>query len=304
MGSSLFVGDHAGQVLIFGDVDGDIHLGDDNLGDGAGLVMLNGDVEGDVQIEGDVGSLLIMGGRITANGTADPRIRITGNADNFLVFGYTGAGPMINDDVVVGDALGYFLVADGAFAGSLHAGTMGNILFNTPDGITNELRSEGNLGQLTVNFGPIGATVDVFHHAGRIVARAGVSASGQIRVNRSGVPGSGLDELLVSGGNLSGDVNVAGNLLRVMVSANIENSDITVTGGSLDEVLVTGDYLNSNIDAGSLGRVTVNGQVASTAPPHQIRARSGSFDLFAGGVHYHIDGFPGETINGVQVFVG
>ena len=304
MQSSVTVGDHAGQVLIFGDVDGDISVGNDDLGDGIELLMLNGDVEGDVEIGGDVGRMLIVGGRITSNGNPDPRIRITGNAEQLQISGYAGAGAMIGDDILVGDALGYFLVADGAFAGSLHAGSMGTILFNTPDGLADQVTSDGELEQLIVSYGPIGATVDVFHHAGRIVARAGVSAGGQIAVNRSGAPGSGLDQLLVSGGSLSGDVNVAGNLQRIMVSANIEDSNITVTGGSLDEVLVTGSYLNSNIDAGSLGRVTVGGQVASTAPPHQIRARTGSFDLFAGGVFYHIDGSPGEMIDGVQAYVG
>lgn len=322
---TIFVGDYLGRGLLSGDVDGPITVGDNELGDGAGLLLIRGDLDADVTVEGDVGRLLIIGGQVTDNGTADPRINVTGNVNQLQVFGYTGGGAIIDDDIRVGDKLAYFLVRGGSFDGTLEAGTMGRILYYTPDGIAEQITSHDGLDLLVVPWGAIDAPIDVFHHVGRIVAQRGVTANGDITVG-SGAPGSGtMNDLFVSGGNLEGDVHVDGYLSRLIVRGSVRNNLVDVNGGSLAQLTVLGDvlgsditvsgalgqvlialnYTDSNINANSLTRVIVGGQVASVAPPDDevIHAAVGRFDLFAAGVYYDIHDAAGEMINGVHAYV-
>jgi len=286
---SINVSDRIGQAILTGDVGGPVTIGDNEIGDGVGLFVLRGDLDGELTVNGDVNQMSIIGGQVSSNGDpADERIEIAGDADALRVLG-TAGGTVIDDDVYVGNRLGFFLVRGGSFEGGLTAGSMGQVLYFTPDGLTQDVRSLGDLDLLQVSSGPIAASVDVFHHAGTILAQRGIAATGIVTVG-AGASGSGLDSLIVGTGDFLGDVAVNGNLSRV---------------------LVRGNFTDGSIDASTLGRVTVNGAVSGQGEvppgsgiwPDRIHAATGSFDLFASGTFYDIDG-SSQILNGVLVSVG
>ncbi len=277
-GSSVLIGGNTGKVLLTGDVEGDIQLGDGGLGDGVGVFVLRGDLQADLAVQGDVGQISIIGGQVTNNSSLVPRIEVTGDVGKLQVYGYTGGGAVIDDDIYVGDELGYFRVRNGNFDGTLEAGSMQRVYYDTPNGIIGDLTSHGDLDLLIVRYGPISASVQVDIDAGRIVARRGMT---------------------------NGSINVSGSLSELSVGRDVLDSDITVAG-TLSQVFIAGTYTDSNIEANMLSRVTVRGQVSSVGLPHdeEIRAHVGSFDLFADGVYYDIHDFAGEMINGVHAYVG
>jgi len=325
IGGNVVVGDYLGRALLTGDVASDFTVGDGELGDGMGVLRLRGDLAADLAVEGDVNQMSIIGGQVSSNDSAEPRIYVSGDVNGLKVFGFAGAGAVIDDDVRVIGKLGYFLVRDGNFDGTIEAGSIGTLLYNTPDGITagHEVISHGNLDLLRVPSGPIAAAVDVYHHVGTILAQGGVSA--EISAG-SGFPGSGLDSLVVSGGELSGSVNVNGNLSRVMVRGSMVDGALNVTGGdlgsftaqgslirseinvgdgALDNLMVRGDYTDSTVFANSLRRVTVRGDVSDTdALLDEIHAATGRFDLFVAGVRHDIHDDDGEWFDGVHAYVG
>jgi len=99
--------------------------------------------------------------------------------------------------------------------------------------------------------------------------------------------------------DITGDVAVAGPLGRIMAGANLRHCTIGVTGGGLGSVrvggnldgarievgglfrnfFVAGNFLGGNVDATSLGRVTVEGLIIENAGDGEdvIRARQGTF---------------------------
>jgi len=319
----IAVGDYVGRAVLNGEVSRNITVGDNEMGDGINRFVLRGDLNGEFTVNGDVGRMSLIGGRVLSNGNpADERIEVSGNVDVMRVVGYTGGGAVIDDEVYVGDRLDYFLVNGGSFDGTLEAGTIGRLLYNTPNGITHDVISHTDLDYLEVLYGPISASVNVFHHAGTIVAEGGIQASGSLNIG-SGLPGAGLDRLQVAG-NFEGSVSVNGELSRVLVTGNAVGATVDVNGGGLGElnvggdlldtdvtvdesllsVLVGGNYTDSDVNAHSLGTVRVNGTVSSLVPPdNEIHADVGSFDLFADGVYYPVNG-GSYNINGVQVSVG
>jgi hypothetical protein len=71
---------------------------------------------------------------------------------------------------------------------------------------------------------------------------------------------------------------------------------------NLETVSLAGNFADSNIDAGTLNRVTVRGAMSGTPSQHQIHAQSGTFTLRVSGVSFTIP--PEQTIGGVRAFVG
>ena len=312
------------RAFISGNVDTDIVVGSDAAGDGAGLFRVTGNVEAEITINGDVDQMQVLSGQITDNGLAgDERIEISGNVNSMQITGFTGGGSVVADDITIGDRLEMFVINGGRFDGTLEAGSMGTILYNTPIGITDEVRSRGDLDLLRAS-GPIDGAVNVDHHADTILATQGLSGTGSISVG-SGTPGDGLDSLSVLG-DLLGTVTVQGDLTRVSVSGNLgamaNGATIDVDGGNMDELTVRGDiieslvdvdgklsdvfvgrgFTESTIDAGELGRVVIRGALSGTGGDDEIHADTGRFDLFATGVFYDING-SSQNLNGVLAIV-
>lgn len=112
--------------------------------------------------------------------------------------------------------------------------------------------------------------------------------------------------MIVRGSVRNNLVDVSGgSLAQLTVLGDVLGSDITVSG-ALGQVVIALNYTDSNINANSLTRVIVGGQVASVLAPHDevIHAAIGRFDLFAAGVYYPIYDAAGEMINGVHAYVG
>ena len=294
------------SATITGNIRRDVTVGSGFLGDGVGTLTISGDVDAELTIDGDVtGTLSIVGGRVTSNLNAlDPRIEVTGNLSRYDMHGYTGGQPVVDDEILVDDRLAYFTVRDGNITGTLTAGSMGTIYYNTPAGVLPgaDIISNGDLTTLVVSYGPINAPVTVFNYAGTIQALKGVSAGGDITVGASGSPSAGLNQVQVSGGNMLGDVNViTGGLSRLAVTGALQNSAINVAG-TLTDVAVTGSYADSNIHANAMTRVRVTGTMSSVLPA-EIHAATGSFTLTVGTTTYTISDLIGQTINNVHAFV-
>ena len=310
------------RALISGNIGREIIVGSDAVGDGAGLFRVVGNVNEEITIKGDVDRVQFLRGQITDNGDAnDERVEISGNVGLMQIAGFTGGGAVVDDDIWVGDDLQRFVIYGGRFDGSLEAGTMGTIIYSTPNGIVGEVNSRGNLDLLR-STGPIMGTVNVDHHAGTIITTQALSGSGTISVG-SAAAGDGLDTLTVLG-DLSGNVTVDGDLSRVTVRGNIDymgatpQDSLDVNGGNLDNLTVLGDindsrvnvegelnrafvgrgFTESSITAGQLNRVVIRGALAGTGDDDEISADTGRFDLFASGVFYDIDG-SSENLNGV-----
>jgi hypothetical protein len=290
-----------------GDLSGDLSI----AGDAGPITITGGDLNADLDVGGSLTRLDVQSGGVTSNGNpAEPRISVGGDLPLLRVYGYSGIGIAIDDDVTVGGSLASFEVRNGDFEGTLQAGTIGTATYRTPSGVTQPIISNGNLNTLTVALGPIDAPITVYHHIGTIQALHGVTASGDITVG-SGFAGSGLDSLVVRGGNLAGDLAVTGTLSRVNVTGNVIGSQIEVDGGlgqlsvsgsllgtdvavsgALTTATVTGNYTDTSINAGTLGRVSIRGAVSSPTPPDDmIHAGTGSFTLSVAGTTYHIDLF-------------
>ena len=323
------------RAYISGNVDSDIVVGSDAVGDGAGLFRVVGNVgtagsgQGDINIRGDVENMNILSGRVTGNGASDERVHISGNVQSMRVTGFTGGGSVVDDNIVVGDRLNQFVINGGRFDGVLEAGTMGTVLYNTPNGIVNGVNSRGDLELLRTS-GPITGNVNVDHFAEQIRALQGVSETGTISVG-DGAPGDGLGTLSVRG-DMRGAVTVQGDLVRVSIIGNLGVRDsgasvasIDVEDGNLDELTVQGDIIESSvtaldgklsnafvhrgftestIDAGELGRVVIRGTLSGSGNDDEIHAGVGEFDLLAAGQLSRIKPGASKTINGVLASVG
>lgn len=318
----IFVDDSITRAVFVGDVVGELTVGDGGPGDGIGSMSLYGDLESELTVEGSVSSLYIIGGRVTSNGNPlDPRVEVAGNVGYLKVFGFAGAGVVIEDEISVGDRLGYMSVSNGDFNGTLDAGSIGALYYFTPNGVTAAITSAGNLDLLYVAFGPIQAPVDVFHHIGSVVALEGVTEDGDITVG-SGFPGAGMDSLYVTGGDMRGDLVVTGDLGRVTLRGHLVESLLEVTAGSFSELTVLGNvldanvsaldgllentyvggsYTGTNVDAAMLGRVTVRGRITGTG---EIHADVGTFTVSEAGVLYEIEDLVGHWFENVHAYVG
>jgi hypothetical protein len=285
---------------VAGDWRGDLTVGSNALGDGIGALTLQGDLGADMIVQGDVGKMKVVGGQVTDNGVpGDPRIEVTGNVQYMSFTGFTGGEPVVGDDILIGGRADYVLVKDGDVNGDFEAGSIGQMLLYTPSGITQSVTSHGNLDVLRVFRGPIAAPVNVYHHAGTIEAKAGVADASDIAVGESGAPGAGLDRILVSGGELRGDITVLyGTLNQIKVTGDMTDCDVNVAGDLL-EAYVSGNYADSNILATHLSRVTVRGGVSG---PGEVHAAEGSFLFGAAAVTYTVP--PEVFLNGIHAYVG
>jgi len=295
------------RATITGTVVADITIGTGLLTDGVSYFTLRGDMDGELTVQGEVGTMMITGGRVTSNANPlDPRIEITGNVASFRMSGYTGGNPVVDDEILIGDRLASFWVQGGNITGTLTAGSMGTINYATPGGVLAgaDIISNGDLDKLTVTNGPIDAPITVFHHVGLITARRGITANGDIVAGLSGVPGAGLDRIAVSGGNMEGDLTVVtGNMASMRVTGTLQNCAVNVAG-TLTDLYVSGNYTDADVQASALSRVTVLGVVSSTIIPHEeIHALTGSFTLRATGTTYTINNAVGQTINNIHAYV-
>jgi len=251
-------------------------------------------------VEGAVGQIVLTGAQVADNASLDPAIRITGDLTSLVISG-SGIPTLVNDDIFVGGRIGLFTVRGGDLNGSVEAGSVGTMYLATLGGLMQPLVSHGNLDYLKVQGGPIDASIDVYHHIGRIEAYNGVNANGDITVG-SGFPGSGLDSLRVTG-NMRGDAHVTGNLSELAVSGSLLGSDVKVSG-LLSAASIGVNLTDSDMQANVLSRVTVNGMVSSSGPLHLIRASTGRFDLTVQGIYYDINNAAGVWFGNVHAYVG
>jgi len=314
---SIQIGDFTSKAILYGDVDGAMTFGDGEVGDGIGRLLLRGDLNEELAVGGNASRIQLTDGQVTSNGDGgDPRIRVTGNVGLMRVTGTSDALPVIDDEVRVDGSLDFFSVRSGTFDGTLTAGRLGRIMYYTPNGITHAVTSQSNLALLKV-IGPIGAPIDIAHHAELIQAQSGTTAAGDITVG-SGAAGDGLNRLDVRG-NMLGDLTVDGALSRVTVRGNVTGANLSanaasrflVTGnftnsgldvtGALGTASVLGNYADSDIYGNTLGRVLVKGTISGTG---EINADAGSFNFLATNTWYTINDAVGVTIDNVHAYVG
>jgi len=318
-GGTITSANGLGSLESRADVSGDVTV----TGNVGTMKIRGGDLDAEFSVDGNVGTFQIKGGRVSTNSDpSDERIEITGDVASIRIYKYGGGGAIIDDDIYVGDELSYFRVEDGDFAGTLTAGSIGTAIYDTPNGVTNGIVSNANLDVLKVYDGPIDSDITVMHHVGLIDARRGVTDTALLTIG-SGFPGAGLDELKVRGGNMEGHLDITGNLGEVTVRGNVDGSQIDVSGafsslnvrgdllnadinvgGAFYSAYVRGNYTDTNIDANTLGQVKVKRMMSSTAPPHEIHANTGSFELSVGGFDALIDDLAGVWVNGVHAYVG
>jgi len=170
------------------------------------------------------------------------------------------------------------------------------------------------LGDVTVAKNDPGDPNDPGGDLGRVNVTGG-GISGQIDVDGS------LRSLSVRGGDFSGGLDVSGDALRVTLAGSLDGASVDVGGemgrlnvrgsvldstlgfGSLRNALIRGDYTDSDIVGDTLGRIRVSGQVSS-GTSNVIRALGGTFRLTVGSLAFDIVDSIGQMFDGVHAFVG
>ena len=238
---SIEAGSGLNYLLSRGDLLGGVNV----TGDAGIIRIVGGDLDSDVVVEGSLVGLRVLGGTITSNGTADPRVQVGGTLGQLLVVG-PDAGNAIQDDIDVDGLLGRVVVKNGDFNGDLTAGSIGALHYLGPTGLTNTITSQGNLNRLAV--------------------RGGIGEAGVVDV-------SGHIGTLISNGNVRGSIEAGLGFGRLWMGGDLTGADISV-GGLFARLTVLGDYQDSDVEADRLGVVRVRGQISGTG---HIRAHEGAF---------------------------
>lgn len=274
------LGDTTNTMVVLGDVKGDVTIGNGDLGDRVAQFVLRGDLDAEFQANGDVGAMSLIGGQVTSNGdSGDARIEVTGDVGLMRTLGSGAVATVVDDEISVGDALGTFVVSGGSFDGTLQAGTAGTLRYLTPDGVQGAISSDEDIDALIVSPGGINADVSAARDIGRIFSAGDVNGS---------------------------TIDAGRNLGRITVGGGMELSEVTA-GGGIAAASVARGFVDTDIDAGTLGRVSIGRQIASPNPPDNvIHADSGSFTLFAAGARFDITSTNDQTFDGgrVRAFVG
>ena len=317
----VFVGDQLERLYLTGDVSAAVTVGDGEDGDRLGTMVLRGGLQEGVTVDGDLGRLAVVGGQVTEE------INVSGNAGKMQFVGFRGGGASITDDISVGDHLDYFLVNGSGSTGSLTADSMGTVIYQTAAGVQGNVHADTDLEMLQ-SFGSLNGTVSAMDRAGTILIAGDLTEQGVINVG-DGEAGDRLSQLTVRGDFL-GSAITDGDLSRVSIGGRMGKSGsanpalIDVAYGDVDQLHVRGDMVNSGvlvdetlaevfvggnfwdsgIEAQDMRRVVVRRAISGQGTAEdKIHARSGSFDLFAGGFRYDIDG-TSRDLNGVFVSAG
>ena len=312
--AEIEVAGRLGFAQINGNVVSDIEVGNNQPDDGIGTLRLMGDLEADLDVDGKVEKFQLIGGQVTDNGGAQARIQVSRDMNSFRAFGFTGGVEAISDDIFVGGRLGFFQLSGGNFAGELEAGTMGTIIYSNPGGIQGNVTSNGNIDRLVVTNGTIGdggggpTVVSAFDRISTVEAWGGLASDGQILAGTPGTTPGGIERVRVARG-MNGLVEArSGSLDSVQVYGDMNGGELRAAS-SIFNAFVSGEFIDSDIQANSLGRVTVNGGLSGTPPlVHEIHADTGSFVAQIRGETFEIglgpDQEPEIISGGVKVSVG
>lgn len=274
----------------------------------AETITVVGDLSGELTVDGSVGTLNVIRGRVTSN------VEVDGNIGTMRVVGPRLGGDVVEADVDLSGRLDTLIVSGGDFTGDLTAGDLGNVYYLGPTGVTGTIESAGGLDRLYVRSG-ISGTVTTAGAAGSIRS---TGLSGTVDI------GDDLDSLFVINaltgnvrvqGNLGSAtvigapgmagaaINVGGHFGSLTVVGHVDNSDIVV-GGRLSRVRVTGWFTSSNIEADTLFRVDVGGQIFGSAEgDERIRAYRGSFTVTDADERLVIGDATGHRFGGALTYI-
>lgn len=300
-----------GFARISGNVTAEVSVGNNQPGDGVGTLLLMGNLEADLDVDGTAEDVQLIGGQATDNGAPEARVQISRDMQSFRAFGFTGGVEAISDDISVGGRLGFFQLSDGNFGGRLQAGTMGTIMYTNPGGIQEDVVSNADIDHLIVTTGSIGGgggvTVSAFNHIDTIEAWGGIASDASVLAGTPGVSAGSMARVRVARG-IEGLVEArTGSLQNVEVFGDMTGGELRAAN-SIVNTLVTGRFTDSDIQANTLGTVTVDGGLSDTTPgvppEHEIHADTGSFLARIRGNTFNITPDEPKTIGGVKLSVG
>ena len=226
-----------------------------------------GDLVGSVNVhDGDLGSLLVIGGSLEAGMGAEPGVDVS-------------------------DHLGQVIVTGGGLPGTVMADSVGNVGVYGGGSLSGDVMSAVSVDRLYVA-GDVSGLVDVGSRLGNTVI--GDSLTGSLRGGSLGsvYVGSDVDGALLRADN--------GGLDRLRVNSDVRDSEVSAVG-RMNAVSIGGDLQNSDVRASRLETVWVGDRISGLG--HEIRAESGWFRLYNRGSSWLITEDDQRTIGGVNVYV-
>ncbi len=297
-------------VVLPLDVDGDGGHDDPvafvGLGD-VGAFVSTAPVGGDLVVNGSLSFASLQGADALQGGD----VYVGGRLGQFhMAWGELG-------DMTVGGALDLLdlgLLAD--LTGDLVAGDIGVAVLRGPSGVVGNVTSQRGI-DLFYSLEAVSGNVSALGHGGRLYAFDDISGDMSF--------GNGLDLLYTAGGLNSIRVSVTGNASSVFAFGSVVDTQVDVSGSlaslvtlgdmvrsrvdvdhALWNALVGWDYTDSDINAGSLGRVAVGHRLSSSGAYHEVHALTGRFDLLVGPAYYGIDSATDQWFNNdrIRAWVG
>ena len=278
-------------IRSMGNIEGDIHAG----GDLRVLQAIGGDIAGTVDVDGNLRTAMAYG-KGGQGGSVSGLVDVDGDLHVLkAVNGGLSSGVVVDGNATLIQAVGGHVSGPVEIGGNLNTLAVHNGSLQGP--VTTGMKTgSGDLKSLKVVNGDVRGSVQVSGRFGSLMA-VGQSSGGNIQANVEAGNGLGI---LYATADLTGDVNVTGDLARMTVRGDIVDSSVEVNAGSLtslwaggkadravfraddtlQSVFVQGDLTNTTVGAGKLGRLRVRGRIsedASDGDKDEIWAHAGLF---------------------------
>ncbi len=272
----------------------------DSFGHIAGDIMAYGGIE---DVSAKAGDIL---GDVTA--LADPWAstigKIEAKADYNAVGAWVGGG--IHSDIYSSGAILKVYAKGGDFGSSIVAeSTLGK--FKIKGGNLSGLVQADEIGKIDVK---TAKRKDTGTYVGGGLIDAQIKATNGLSKLKTS---AGAANLTLEAG-VASKIKIGGSVVDSMFDFSVGASKIKIGGSAIDSELsadvgiakmdVRGNWTDTSLDAQTLGKVKVRGNISSTTgPDDEIRAHTGTFKLYEMGDKYTIFDAAGLWLDGVHAYV-